>query len=41
MERKPEKFLVGPRGEVVGRIRPRAAPEADELAKVIEAALPA
>ncbi|MFE5738596.1 ASCH domain-containing protein [Streptomyces celluloflavus] len=41
LERKSEKVLVGPRGEIVGRIRPRADPGANELIEAIEAALPA
>ena len=36
-----EKFLVSPRGDVVGRYRPRVEPEAEELVAAIEAALPA
>ncbi|TVL89418.1 glutathione peroxidase [Streptomyces sp. SAJ15] len=34
-----EKFLVSPRGEVVGRFRPRTEPEAPELVAAIEAQL--
>ncbi|MEU7180473.1 MULTISPECIES: hypothetical protein [Streptomyces] len=41
MERKSEKVLVGPRGEIVGRIRPRADPGGNELVEAIKAALPA
>jgi glutathione peroxidase len=35
-----EKFLVSPRGEVVGRFRPQTEPEAEELVAAIEAQLP-
>ncbi|QKV91077.1 glutathione peroxidase [Streptomyces sp. NA02950] len=34
-----EKFLISPRGEVVGRFRPRTEPEAPELVAAIEAQL--
>ena len=34
-----EKFLVSPKGEVVGRFRPRTEPEAPELIAAIEAQL--
>jgi glutathione peroxidase len=36
-----EKFLLSPKGEVVGRFRPRTEPEAPELVAAIEAQLPA
>lgn len=36
-----EKFLLSPRGEVVGRFRPRVEPEADEVVRAIEAQLSA
>ncbi|MEV6422594.1 glutathione peroxidase [Streptomyces sp. NPDC051662] len=36
-----EKFLISPKGEVVGRIRPRTEPEAPEVVAAIEALLPA
>ncbi|GAA0482982.1 hypothetical protein GCM10009544_51070 [Streptomyces stramineus] len=39
MEKKPEKFLLSLRGEVVGRFRPRVEPEADEVVRAIEAQL--
>ncbi|MDT0446593.1 glutathione peroxidase [Streptomyces johnsoniae] len=35
-----EKFLVSPRGEVVGRYRPRTEPEAEDLVTAVEAQLP-
>ncbi|MDQ2587015.1 glutathione peroxidase [Saccharothrix yanglingensis] len=35
-----EKFLLSPTGEVVARFRPATDPEADEVVKAIEAALP-
>ncbi|GAA3844526.1 glutathione peroxidase [Saccharothrix violaceirubra] len=35
-----EKFLVSPDGEIVGRFRPRTDPEAPEVIKAIESALP-
>ncbi|HST82512.1 MAG TPA: glutathione peroxidase [Kineosporiaceae bacterium] len=35
-----EKFLVSPKGEVVGRFRPRTEPEAAEIIAAIEAQLP-
>ncbi|MEY9872868.1 glutathione peroxidase [Streptacidiphilus sp. MAP12-33] len=34
-----EKFLISPKGEVVGRFRPRTEPEAPELVTAIEAQL--
>ena len=36
-----EKFLISPKGEVVGRFRPRTEPEAPELVTAIEAQLQA
>lgn len=36
-----EKFLISPKGEVVGRFRPRTEPEAAEVVAAIEAQLPA
>ena len=36
-----EKFLVSPRGRVVGRFRPATEPESPEVLIAIEAALPA
>jgi glutathione peroxidase len=36
-----EKFLLSPKGEVVGRFRPRTEPEAAEVVAAIEAQLPA
>jgi glutathione peroxidase len=36
-----EKFLVSPDGAVVGRYRPMAEPESDEVVAAIEAVLPA
>jgi glutathione peroxidase len=36
-----EKFLVSPSGEVVGRFRPRTAPEDPEVVEAITANLPA
>ncbi|WP_042379283.1 glutathione peroxidase [Streptacidiphilus melanogenes] len=36
-----EKFLLSPKGEVVGRFRPRTEPEAPELVAAIEAQLSA
>ncbi|WP_030273231.1 glutathione peroxidase [Streptomyces sp. NRRL B-24484] len=36
-----EKFLLSADGAVVGRFRPRTAPEADEVVAAIEAQLPA
>ncbi|MEY9849872.1 glutathione peroxidase [Streptacidiphilus sp. BW17] len=36
-----EKFLLSPKGEIVGRFRPRTEPEASELVAAIEAQLPA
>jgi glutathione peroxidase len=36
-----EKFLVAPDGSIVGRFRPRVAPDAPELVAAIEAVLPA
>jgi glutathione peroxidase len=36
-----EKFLLSPKGEVVGRFRPRTEPEAQELIAAIEAQLSA
>ena len=36
-----EKFLLSPKGEVVGRFRPRTEPEAPEVVAAIEAQLPA
>jgi glutathione peroxidase len=35
-----ETFLVGPFGEVVGRVRPRTEPEAPEIRTAIESVLP-
>ncbi len=35
-----EKFLISPSGEVVGRFRPKVAPEDTELVDAIEAQLP-
>ena|SRR5581483_5750795 len=35
-----EKFLVDPKGNVVGRFRPLVAPESEELVSAIESALP-
>jgi glutathione peroxidase len=34
-----EKFLVGPDGSVLGRFRPRTAPDAPELLSAVEASL--
>jgi glutathione peroxidase len=34
-----EKFLVGPDGSVLGRFRPRTAPDAPELVSAVEASL--
>ncbi|MFF2075854.1 glutathione peroxidase [Kitasatospora sp. NPDC058162] len=36
-----EKFLISPDGTVAARIRPRTAPESEELIAAIEAVLPA
>ena len=36
-----EKFLMSPDGEIVARFRPMTDPEADEVVRAIEAALPA
>jgi glutathione peroxidase len=36
-----EKFLVGPKGEVVARFRPLVTPDAQELVEAIESSLPA
>lgn len=36
-----EKFLVSPRGEVVGRFRPGVTPDAPEVVAAVEASLPA
>ena len=36
-----EKFLVSPSGEIVGRFRPRTAPDDPELLAAIEKVLPA
>jgi glutathione peroxidase len=36
-----EKFLVSPKGEVVGRFAPQVEPDAPELISAIEAQLPA
>ncbi|WP_042400449.1 glutathione peroxidase [Streptacidiphilus carbonis] len=36
-----EKFLLSPKGEIVGRFRPRTEPEATEVVAAIEAQLPA
>jgi glutathione peroxidase len=35
-----EKFLVAPDGEIVARVRPRTAPESDEVVSLIESHLP-
>ena len=35
-----EKFLVGPGGDVLARIRPRTQPESDEVVSLIESHLP-
>ncbi|MFD7923565.1 glutathione peroxidase [Streptomyces sp. NPDC059740] len=35
-----EKFLISSEGEVLGRFRPRTEPDAPELVKAVEAALP-
>ncbi|MDX6212037.1 MAG: glutathione peroxidase [Frankiales bacterium] len=35
-----EKFLVGPDGELLARIRPQTVPESDEVVSVIESHLP-
>jgi glutathione peroxidase len=35
-----EKFLVSPRGDVVGRFRPLVAPDSDDVVAAIEANLP-
>ncbi|MDX6227244.1 MAG: glutathione peroxidase [Frankiales bacterium] len=35
-----EKFLVGPEGEILARIRPQTVPESDEVVSIIESHLP-